>query len=84
MTTHPFSSQRTYPIQPYIPVHITLSVIIDVTNSSLFEFYFARASEKDHLGLIRDDLETDHPGLGQRLDSFNFILIEKTSSVVQP
>ena len=45
-----------------------------MTDSSLFEFYYARASEKDHLGLIRDDFETDHlrglghPGLGQRLE----------------
>ena len=59
-------SQRSYPIQPYTPIHFTLIVISNVEGSSLFEFYFARASEKDYLGLIKDDFETDEfkTGLG--------------------
>ena len=81
------SSRRSYPIQPYTPIHVTLSVIINVDDSSLFEFYYARASEKDYLGLIRDDFETDgyNSGLGLRLDlSFHLIFIAKTSFVAQP
>ena len=64
------SSQRSYPIQPYTPIHVTLSVILNVNDSSLFEFHYARASEKDYLGLIRDDFGTNgyYSGLGLRLD----------------
>ena len=74
------SSQRSYPIQPYTPIHFTLSVIINVKDSSVFEFYYARASEKDHLGLIKDDFETDEykTGLGKRLHSFHLFFIAKS------
>ena len=78
-------SQRSYPIQPYTPIHFTLSIIISVKNSSVFEFYYARASEKDHLGLIKDDFETDDykTGLGQRLHSLTLLSHQKFC-VVQP
>ena len=42
----------------------------------MFEFYYARASEKDYLGLIKDDFETDEfkTGLGQRFHNFKLIV----------
>ena len=72
-------SQRSYPIQPYTPIHYTLSIIISVKDSSVFEFYYARASEKDHLGLIKDDFETDDytTGLGQRFYSLTLLSPQK-------
>ena len=78
-------SQRSYPIQPYTPIHYTLSIIINVKDSSVFEIYYTRASEKDHLGLIKDDFETDDykTGLGQRLHSLTLLSHQKFG-VVQP